>query len=70
MQQVLRWITYLMIVLITVGAIRAYDHVARLVAPRATRSMTNVGSQTQTTYTEVRGAAQPRFRVLPEHAHG
>ena len=24
----------------------------------------------QTTYTEVRGAAQPRFRVLPEHRHG
>ena len=70
MQQVWRWITYLMIVLITVGAVRFYNHVTRLVAPLATRSTKSVGSQTQTTYTEVRGVARPRFRVLPEHAHG
>ena len=69
-QQALRWSTYLMIVLITVGAVRFYNHVTRLVAPLATRSTKSVGSQTQTTYTEVRGVARPRFRVLPEHAHG
>ena len=70
MQQGLRWSTYLMLVLITVGAGKAYSHVTRLVALPATRSTKSVGSQTQTTYTEVRGAAQPRFRLLPEHAHG
>ena len=31
-QQVLGWSTYLMIVLITVGAVRAYSHVTKLVA--------------------------------------
>ena len=69
-QQVLRWLGYILIVIITVGVVRTYDYLILLAAPRATRSTTNVGSQTQTTYTEVRGAAQPRFRVLPEHSHG
>ena len=66
-QQVLRWITYLMIVIVTVGAVRVYDRYQLLKAQRLTKE---VGSQTQTTYTMVRGAAQPRFRVLPEHAQG
>jgi hypothetical protein len=64
------WTGYILIVIITVAAVRAYDYVTRLAAPRAVRVTVSVASQTQTTYTEVRGAAQPRFRVLPEYAHG
>jgi hypothetical protein len=70
MQAGMRWMSYILIVIITVAAVRAYDYVTRLAAPRAVRVTVSVASQTQTTYTEVRGAAQPRFRVLPEYAHG
>ncbi len=68
-QQAWVYATYLMIILITYGSVRLYDRVCGLLG-RGPRQFSSVASQTQTTYTEVRGAAQPRFRVLPEHSHG
>ena len=53
-----------------------------IAVPRPTRSTADVGTQTshvtcrdassqsQCTYTSVRGSNQPRFYVLPEHSHG
>jgi hypothetical protein len=62
----LQFVEYLAIALITFLAIRLYDHLSKLLPARSR----DVASQTQTTYTEVTGAARPRFRVLSEHSHG
>jgi len=63
------YLMLLMVVLITFGAVRLYDWVRGIIG-REEKRFNSVGSQTQTTYTEVRGAARPRFMVLPEHSHG
>ncbi len=56
-------------ILVTYGTIRLYDQVSGILS-RGPRQFVSVASQTQTTYTEVRGAAWPRFTVPPEHSHG
>ncbi len=58
-------IGYLLIVLMTYLAVRVFDWVKG-----AVRQSRDVASQTQTTYTELRGAARARFQVLAEHSHG
>ena len=57
------------VVVITIGAVSLYDGVRSHIG-REEKRYCSAGSQTQTTYTEVRGAARPRFMVLPEHSHG
>ena len=34
------------------------------------RTSRDVGSQSPTTFTALRGSANPRFQPLPDHAHG
>jgi hypothetical protein len=67
-QQILTSCGHLVIVVMTYVAIRVYDRVSGAFG-RGPKQFINVASQTQTTFSEVRGAAQPRFRVLPEHSH-
>ncbi len=59
--------TYVVVILVTVGCVRACDWVSGLARRQRLRSM---ASHTATTYTQVRRAAQPRFTVLAEYARG
>ena len=68
-QQLWTYATYVAIVLTTYGIIRFYDRVSGILS-HGPRRFVSVASQTQTTYAEVRGAALPRFTVLPERSHG
>jgi hypothetical protein len=68
MQQFVTHLTYVFIILATIVCVRVWDRVSG--GYRSPRRTADVSSQTPTTYTEVRGAAQPRFRVLPQHLQG
>ncbi len=68
-QQLWTYLTYLATILLTYGNIRVYDRANGFV-DRGAKQFVSMASQTETTYTEVRGVVQPRFRVLPEHNHG
>jgi hypothetical protein len=65
MEQMGSWLSYVVIVIATVVAVRVYDRLTT-----ATRTTVSVGSQSQTTYTALRGVQEPRFQVLPEHSQG
>jgi hypothetical protein len=51
------------------GAI-ALGLIPPLASPEAPKIMATVRTQSQTTYTSVRGATAPRFHFLPEHETG
>ncbi len=61
---------HLLVALLTFLAVRLFDWVKTLTVSHARVASRDVACQTQTTYTEVRGAARARFQVLAEHSHG
>jgi hypothetical protein len=75
-----RFIQFLFLVMIisaTVGAVRVYDRIkeacgggGRIGQVAIVITRRSVGTQSQTTYTSVRGVLHPRFLVLPEYSHG
>ena len=66
-KMILRYFSYMVIMMLTLSGIRVYDKICGALSRRQTK---DASSQTQTTYTEVAGAARPRFKVLSEHSHG
>jgi hypothetical protein len=68
-KMILRYFSYMVIMMLTFSGIRVYDKVCGSQVANA-RQTKGAASQTQTTYTEVAGAARPRFKVLSEHSHG
>jgi hypothetical protein len=79
-QQFMQFILLVVVISATVGAVRVYDRIKEACSGGGRAANTNkvasvtthrsVGTQSQTTYTAVRGVLQPRFQVLPEYSHG
>ena len=70
----MRFILLIMVISATVGAVRVYDRIKLADSGKCraanTSKVASVKSQSQTTYTSVRGVLQPRFQVLPEYSQG
>jgi len=76
--------SYVIVIMMTIVFIRVYDKIKLMFTKpvaepprqepetqqRRAPSSVSVASQSQCTYTSVRGVAQPRFQVLPEYSQG